>query len=72
MQMIRHDHEFMEQVSLLFAIVFQHIHHQLRRALLTKQGRALPCNGCYEERAFKIHVEMVRMIVSVESDVITM
>ena len=47
--MIGHDHELMQNIFLLLAIVLQHIDHQFSRLSMAKQRRALPghrpCNG---------------------------
>ena len=55
MQMIGHDHEFVQDVFFLRAIVCEHIHHQFGRLSVAEQRRALPGHSCDEEGSIEGH-----------------
>ena len=56
MEVIRHEHEFIESECSALAISIERFNKQFRGPLRTKNGRALRCNG--EECAFNefIHI----------------
>jgi len=72
MQMIGHDHEFVQEIFLLFQVAVKNVHHQFGGSLLAKQRRALPSHGRHEKCSINIHSEIVRLDSLIARDFVTM
>ncbi len=53
--MIGHDHELVQDIFLLFAIMREHVHHQFSFLRIAKERCSLPRHSCDEEGSVKVH-----------------
>src|SRR2546430_5549153 len=69
MQMIGHDHELMQDVFLLLAIMSQHNYHQFGFFWIAEQRYSLPRHGCDEEGSIEGHSRIVGVLAKCVCDI---